>query len=157
VPTLTKSIILEGPNGAGKSTLANQLAEKYMMPIVHATKPDGPFDAIEKAFRQSFSTVPVIYDRSHAVSRLVYQYDTIGDLECDILVACARHLSSDYTIIYCVGQGDRDMDKPHYTEELKEATKDQNIIRQKYDYIMRDLNYQKYDFAKDEIGSLQLT
>ena len=49
------------------------------------------------------------------------------------------------------------MNKPHYTEELKKETANQEKIRAFYESLFSGLPIQKYDFAKDNIGSLQLT
>jgi len=158
--TITTSIIIEGPNGSGKSTLAKALAEKYMLPIVHATKPKDPFEAIDKAFWQYYyaKSSAVIFDRSHAISRLVYQHNTLGILEEELLEVMASHTGLVHNVIYCTGQGERDTDKPHYDEALiKETTDNQDAIRRRYSSIFDVLKHQRYNFEKDSISSLQLT
>lgn len=127
------------------------------MPIIHATKPADAFTAVDLAFRQCHYSTPVIFDRSHAISRLVYQKDILGKLEHDLLKVCAYHLSAIATIIYCTGKGERDTDKPHYDEQLIKETEDQEPIIKRYAEVMRWFEHQKYNFEIDEISSLQLT
>lgn len=153
-----KSIILEGPNGAGKSTLAKQLQGLLGLPIEHATKPESIANSIQFAATQRIDMlVPKIYDRSHAISCLVYQRDKLSKDEYTKLALLAITCSTDAIVIYCTGDGERDMDKPHYTEELKEETKDQKKIRDMYEYVFAILKHQRYNFKIDEISSLQLT
>lgn len=150
------SIIIEGANGAGKSTLAAQLSEKLDIPVIHSTKPVGCRDAINRSLNQHLGTYPVIYDRSHAISRLVYQHDTISDLERDLLFVCAKHAADSMIVIYCIGKGERDTNKPHYDDELIKETSNQKRIRKLYNDVIKKLPHQKYDFKKDDISCLQL-
>jgi len=158
MPTLQKTIILEGANGSGKSTLAKELAKKYNLRIYHSIRPATALEAIYHAYTQyELCKYPAILDRSHPISRLVYQTDTIGILEREILEVIASHQALCATVIYCTGQGERDTNKPHYTKELIKETQDQDKIREQYDYIFDVLKHQKYNFKNDEISSLQLT
>lgn len=152
------SIILEGPNGSGKSTLAEKLSVLTEYPVMHASRPGGVRDAINRALNQHITHYPVIYDRSHAISRLIYQKNTISELERDLLEVCAKHLAEQFIIIYCTGHGVRiTEDKPHYDEELiKETTQNQHKIRKMYDEVMDNIPHQKFNFANDEISCLQL-
>lgn len=154
---MATSIILEGPNGAGKSTLAEQLSEQLGWPIMHATKPVGCRDAINRSLNQQLGTYPVIYDRSHAISRLVYQNESIGELERALLITCAEYAANTHIIIYCIGKGERDINKPHYNDKLIKETSDQEKIRKLYDKIMSTIPHQKYNFVKNKISDLQLT
>ena len=132
--SISKSIIIEGPNGSGKSYLAKQLADRYKLPLIHSTRPDDPCDAIDKAFRQYHLAESGVYvfDRNHAISRLVYQKNTAGTLEEIILQAIMQQLPLSSTVIYCTGQGERDTNKPHYTPELiKETTDNQKEIKKR--------------------------
>ena len=152
------SIILEGPNGSGKSTLAKLLAKKYDLKIYHAIKPATHFDAIELAYGEyHLAKTSAIFDRSHAISRLVYQRDTIGILERELLEVIADHSMIQYNIIYCIGHGERNIDKAHYTPELIKETQNQEDIRKRYDRAFRYIKHQKFDFKDDDISSLQLT
>lgn len=153
---LTRSVVIEGTNGAGKSYLANQLAEIYSVPILHAARPDNAVDAINESFRQHLWFEPLIMDRSHAISRLVYQYNILGDLERELLLVMARYLAASTTLIYCTGQGVRDTNKPHYNEALIKETKNQAPIIKHYKALMRELKHQEYNFEKNDISCLQL-
>ena len=152
------SIILEGPNGSGKSTLAKKLSGQLELPVIHSAKPDGIHDAINRCLNQQYGSYPYIYDRSHAISRLVYQHDIIDDLERELLLSCAKHLARTHTLIYCTGHGARiTEDKPHYNEALiKETTENQHKIRKLYESVMAELPHKKFNFEKHEIGCLQL-
>jgi len=152
------SIILEGPNGCGKSTLAKLLSEKYGLRIYHATKPASHFEAIELAYGEyHLAKIPAIFDRSHAISRLIYQRDTVGILERELLEVITARSMIQYNIIYCIGHGKRDIDKAHYTPELIKETQDQENIRKRYDRAFHYIKHQKFDFKNDDISSLQLT
>ena len=119
-----RSIILEGPNGAGKSTLAHKLYAEYVpdgTELFHATRPDSSKQAIHLANAQLENILmnkPAIYDRSHALSRIVYQHNAIDTAEYNLLYAHARFLQHHCTIIYCTGQGEHDTNKPHYDLSL---------------------------------------
>lgn len=152
-----KLIILEGANGSGKSTLAKQLAETYNLRAYHATRPLNSAEAIGKAFEQyELAWSLAICDRSHAISRLVYQGDNLGSLEREILERIAWHQGASCNIIYCTGQGKRNINKPHYNPQLIEETQDQERIKEEYKSIFDVIKHQKYNFEKDDISSLQL-
>jgi len=156
--TISKSIVIEGPNGSGKSYLAKQLSEKYGLPIMHSIKPDNSFIAIDESYRQYYAAKsPKIFDRSHAISRLVYQRDILGILEAELLEVMAKHLSFTTNLIFCTGSGKRDINKPHYNEKLIKETEDQVPIINSYTSVMSWLKYQEYNFEKNNISSLQLT
>jgi len=157
---LKKSVIICGPNGAGKSTLAKELAAKYSVDIVHSTKPENLASVAPVAtdqFNQFKTHKPVIYDRVHAISGLVYNRHDLDFTDFMTLSFISGLIAEYATLIYCTGDGKRDMNKPHYTEELKEATKDQTKIRSDYAELMLGLKHQEYNFEINDIGSLQLT
>lgn len=149
-------IIIEGPNGAGKSTLAKTLSEKFDIPISHATRPKNHKDAIDKAVIQYFNILdgtPMIYDRSHCISRIIYQ--NVSRYEATLYLALARLAAEHSKLIYCYGQGQRDVNKPHYTEELiKETEINQQYIRAKYEEILKNLPYIGYNFESDSLQKL---
>ena len=155
-----RSIILEGPNGSGKSTLAGELELELDRPFYHATRPTDSNQAIHLANAQLENILmnkPAIYDRSHALSRIVYQHKTIGAVEYDLLYAHVRFLQHHCTIIYCTGQGEHDTNKPHYNDRLiKEVQEAKSGIDDAYYEHFIALKHIAYNFEKDSFKGLLL-
>ena len=152
-----QSIILEGKNGAGKSTLAIELQNRFSGIIKHAIRPANSQDAANLCLDQLddiHSDDFFIFDRCHPISRLVYQQDSLQPLEAYYLTLFARHMAHNAILIYCTGNGDRDINKPHYDKQLIEETKDQEKIKDNYDKVMATLPYISYNFEKDDIECL---
>jgi len=150
------SIFIEGPNGAGKSTLASSLRELKNMNIVHSSKPYSMLEAHAHSLYQIVREDDIIFDRSHAISRLVYQNHTISSFERELLWLHAKQLACTNLLIYCIGNGERDINKPHYDKELIKETSNQKIIRARYEEVMKILPHQTYDFKINKISCLQL-
>ena len=154
------SIVIEGPNGSGKSTLTKKLQNDIGLIAFHATRPKDKKQAIKFAIEQVSDISEgksFIYDRSHAISRQVYQADALDEEERRLYNAHIEYISLTTPIIYCVGSGKRDTNKPHYDKQLiEETTKNQDKIKANYEELMQNIPHIRYDFKKDSYNNLLL-
>jgi hypothetical protein len=155
---VNKTIIVEGPNGAGKSTLIQQLSNKFERPIFHATKPSDSTEALllasDEIIKESSKIELELWDRSHSISRLIYQFNSLSDEERGIYEAYTKWLAANTIIIYCIGKGKRDTNKPHYNDELIKETSNQTAIRRQYNSLFSNIPHIKYNFEVDTFSSL---
>lgn len=148
-------IVVEGYDASGKSTLAKALAETYGLSLVEAgPKPPNDLDAIADSVIQERMT-DVVHSRITPISRQAYQLDNTRHHTIQLNAMVERFLQKGAVFIYCTGRAAEHVVKDYDTQEhLAYLDRYEDIIRQRYDVLFRNIDCIIYDFKLDDIKDL---